>query len=98
MTSVPLPWARREISTFSSRTPIVARCGTGHGSGLGRQRSVVERSFAWLHAFKRLRTRYERTDIHQAPAEPGLGRNLPPDTPELKVKRSPNTVEPPRMG
>jgi transposase len=32
---------------------------------LGRQRWVVERSFAWLHAFKRLRTRYERRgDIH----------------------------------
>ena len=26
---------------------------------------MVERSFAWLHAFKRLRTRYERrADIH----------------------------------
>jgi len=26
---------------------------------------VVERGFAWLHAFKRLRTRYERrADIH----------------------------------
>jgi transposase len=26
---------------------------------------VVERGFAWLHAFKRLRTRYERRgDIH----------------------------------
>jgi transposase len=36
-----------------------------HGSGLGKQRWVVERSFAWLHAFKRLRTRYERrADIH----------------------------------
>jgi hypothetical protein len=35
------------------------------GSGLGRQRWVVERSFAWLYAFKRLRTRYEhRADIH----------------------------------
>jgi transposase len=26
---------------------------------------VVERGFAWLHAFKRLRTRYERrADLH----------------------------------
>ena len=26
---------------------------------------MVERGFAWLHAFKRLRTRYERrADIH----------------------------------
>lgn len=29
-------------------------------------RWVVERAFAWLHQFKRLRTRYERrTDLHQ---------------------------------
>jgi transposase len=35
------------------------------GSGPGRHRWVVERGFAWLHGFKRLRTRYERrADIH----------------------------------
>ena len=46
-------------------TPRIARRGVAHGSGLGRQRWVVERSFAWLHAFKRLRTRYERRgDLH----------------------------------
>jgi transposase len=38
-----------------------------HGSGLGRLRWVVERTFAWLHAFKRLRIRTERRpDTHQA--------------------------------
>jgi transposase len=46
-------------------TPRIARRGVAHGSGLGRQRWVVERTFAWLHGFKRLRTRYEhRGDIH----------------------------------
>ena len=46
-------------------TPRIARRGIAHGSGLGRHRWVVERGFAWLHAFKRLRTRYERrADIH----------------------------------
>jgi transposase len=46
-------------------TPRIARRGITHGSGLGRHRWVVERGFAWLHAFKRLRTRYERRgDIH----------------------------------
>jgi transposase len=46
-------------------TPRIARRGVAHGSGLGRSRWVVERGFAWLHAFKRLRTRYEhRADIH----------------------------------
>ena len=47
--------------------PIIARRGTTHGSGLGRWRWVVERGFAHLHNFRRLRTRYERrADIHQA--------------------------------
>jgi transposase len=41
-------------------TPAIARRGTGHGSGLGRQRWVVERGFAHLHNFRRLRIRYER--------------------------------------
>lgn len=48
-------------------TPVIARRGAGHGSGLGTKRWFVERSFAWLHAFKRLHTRYERrADIHEA--------------------------------
>ena len=47
-------------------TPKIARRGEAHGSGLGRQRWVVERTFARLHYFRRLRTRYERrADIHQ---------------------------------
>jgi transposase len=48
-------------------TPKIARRGSAHGSGLGEQRWVVERTFSWLHNFRRLRTRYERrADIHQA--------------------------------
>ena len=47
--------------------PLLARRGTDHGSGLGVYRWVVERSFAWLHQFRRLRVRYERrADIHEA--------------------------------
>ena len=46
-------------------TPRIARRGVAHGSGLGRTRRVVERTFAWLHQFKRLRIRYEvRADLH----------------------------------
>lgn len=46
-------------------TPRIARRGTSHGSGLGRHRWVVERGFAWLHAYKRLHTRWERrADLH----------------------------------
>jgi transposase len=43
----------------------VVRRQTEHGSGHGRYRRVVERTFAWLHNFKRLLVRYERrADIH----------------------------------
>ncbi len=38
---------------------VIARRQTDHGSGLGRYRWVVERTFAWLHNFKRLLIRYE---------------------------------------
>lgn len=48
-------------------TPHLARKGTPHGSGLGTIRWVVERTIAWYHGMKRLRTRWERRhDIHQA--------------------------------
>ena len=46
---------------------IIARRGSQHGSGLGAERWVVERTFAWLHNFRRLRIRYERsTELHLA--------------------------------
>jgi transposase len=38
--------------------PLIARRSTEHGSGLGRVRWVVERTFAWLHNFRRLRIRW----------------------------------------
>jgi transposase len=45
----------------------IARRQTTHGSGLGRVRWVVERTFAWLHHFKRLLVRYDRrAEIHEA--------------------------------
>ena len=45
----------------------IARRQTQHGSGLGRARWVVERTFAWLHHFKRLLVRYDRRhEIHEA--------------------------------
>ena len=47
-------------------TPKIARRETAHGSGLGRYRWVVERTFAWLHQFRRLLVRYDRrADIHE---------------------------------
>ena len=47
--------------------PALAMRNTKHGSGLGRWRWVVERTFAWLNQFRRLRLRYERRpDMHLA--------------------------------
>lgn len=47
--------------------PVLAKRNTEHGSGLGVDRWVVERTVSWLHQMRRLRTRYERrADIHEA--------------------------------
>jgi transposase len=47
--------------------PRLAMRRTAHGSGLGRWRWVVERTFAWLSRFRRLRVRDERlAEIHLA--------------------------------
>ena len=57
---------RRKLRQRGIR-PLVARRDTEHGSGLGRFRWVVERTFAWLHQFRRLLVRYDRrADIHEA--------------------------------
>lgn len=48
-------------------TPVFARKGHPHGSGLGRHRYVVERTIAAVHQNRRLKIRYDRRrDIHQA--------------------------------
>ena len=48
-------------------SPVIARRGTAHGSGLGMYRWVVERTLAWLRQFGSLRVRDERrADIHAA--------------------------------
>lgn len=54
-----LPWHR-------GIRPVIAERGQPHGSGLGIFRYIVERTIAWLHGFRRLRTRWERRDdIHE---------------------------------
>ncbi|ABE28544.1 Putative transposase [Paraburkholderia xenovorans LB400] len=48
-------------------TPLLAKVGAPHGSGLGKTRWPVERSIAWLHSFRRLKIRYERyAHVHEA--------------------------------
>jgi transposase len=57
----------RGILRWLGIEPFLAKRGTKHGSGMGKYRWVVERTFSWLHRFRRLRVRYERrADIHQA--------------------------------
>ena len=57
---------RREVWRRGGK-PVIAQRRTEHGSGLGRERWVVERTFAWLHQFRRLRIRWERDpDQHLA--------------------------------
>ena len=57
---------RRELRRRRIQAKIAAP-KTPHGSGLGKQRWVVERTIAWLHQYRQLRIRYERSDdIHEA--------------------------------
>jgi transposase len=45
--------------------PKRAKRYTEHGSGLGKYRWVVERFFAWLHAFRKMRLVTEKTQEMQ---------------------------------
>lgn len=48
-------------------TPAIAQRGVPHGSGLGKDRYVVEQTIASIHHNRRLKIRYDkRADIHQA--------------------------------
>ena len=75
LTRPPEVLADRGYDSDSHRTrlsgkgirPTIARRGTGHGSGLGVFRWVIERTLSWLHQARRLRVRYDRTAaIHEA--------------------------------
>jgi transposase len=57
----------RHLARARGITPVIARRGTDHGSGLGTYRWVIEQSIALLHWFRRLRIYWEiRDDIHEA--------------------------------
>ena len=59
--------ALREALRARGILPRSTRRRQAHGSGLSVFRYVAEQVQAWLHGFKRLRTRYERTAfMHQA--------------------------------
>jgi transposase len=60
---------RRSLAKCRGRRiiPFLAKRNTEHGSGLRQWRWVVERTFAWLNQFRRLRVRYEKlADVHEA--------------------------------
>jgi transposase len=59
--------AHRRVLRQRGIEPVLAHRFHDHGSGLGRYRWVVERTFSWLHQMKRLLVRYERrADMHEA--------------------------------
>jgi transposase len=59
--------AHRKALRERGITPRIAKRGTSHGSGLGKERWVVEQTISWLHANRRLERRYDRRDdIHEA--------------------------------
>jgi len=61
--------SRRHRAKLRARgiIPKIAKRQTDHGSGLGCERWVIERTFSWLHNHRRLARRYDRrVDIHEA--------------------------------
>lgn len=47
--------------------PLLAKRRTAHGSGLGKTRWFIERTLAWLHQFRKLKTREEKhLSTHEA--------------------------------
>jgi transposase len=57
----------RRVLRWLGVTPVLARRGTEHGSGLGVLRWFIERTLSWLHSNGRLRRRLDRlTEIQDA--------------------------------
>jgi transposase len=57
--------ATRWILAWLGIEPHIARRNTGHGSGLGKVRWVVERTISWIKGLRRLRVRYDRLKVTQ---------------------------------
>jgi len=55
----------RRLLRWLGITPVLARRGTEHGSGLGGFRWVVERTISWIKGLRRLRVRYDRLKVVQ---------------------------------
>ncbi len=57
------PWIIAAIVAMGIIAKLAPR-GAGHGSGSGKFRYVVERSFAWFDNWRRLRMCYEKCAEH----------------------------------
>ena len=55
--------AARAFLRWLGIEPHIAKRRTGHGSGLGKVRWVVERTISWLKGLRRLRVRYDRLGV-----------------------------------
>ncbi|MFD0508096.1 IS5 family transposase [Streptomyces chiangmaiensis] len=77
----------RPLPSACGITTKIARKSTAHGSGLGKTRWVVERTFAWLHQFERGPDPLRDT-CRPSPRPPStrLRRHLLETTPDLILK------------
>lgn len=57
------PWVIALVLSMRIVSQLAPR-GAEHGSGLGRQRYVVERTLAWFGNYRRLKLCYEKTGGH----------------------------------
>ena len=61
---------------FRHIVPLLVMRRTAHGSGLGRWRWVLERTFAWLSQFRRLRVRYASEPTSTRPSSRSGARSF----------------------
>lgn len=93
-----LQWRRCPgLLSADCRAVHVARRGTQQGSRRGKPRQVLERTFAWLHQFKRLRIHYEIRRPSHRPTVTRLQRHLFETAPNLILKRSVSHVPAPLL-
>ncbi|GHA78837.1 hypothetical protein GCM10010330_35750 [Streptomyces tendae] len=81
--------------------PQIARRGTEHGSGLGAQRRFVERAFAHLHWFRRLRIRWETRRHPRGIPDPRMCAHLleaPPGGPVSRERACQTDLKPWSVG
>lgn len=57
------PWVIAAVVAMHIISLLAPR-GAEHGSGLGKQRYVVERTLSWFGNYRRLKFCYEKTGVH----------------------------------